>query len=118
MSTTYQKLSNIYNEMLKTDVKEYEESSRRERLQKLDQMVQEAVKLELDEAGEDLGVVGRRGLDMFASLDKYLGDSGLPIFQTFDRLSKARAFFDAKPEQLKPYFGMYQEARAEAWEST
>lgn len=115
MSDHLQIIGTLYNQLLQQDVKEYEQESRTRRLRRLDDAVTETMAKELNNPDKDVLATSKEALTTFGALNEFLVQQGLAAFGSHERLIKAKAFFDADPGQLKEYFGMYREARLEAW---
>jgi hypothetical protein len=111
----FKTVHSLYNELLRRDVREYEEKTKRDRLQRLDISIQDYFRDELTEMKEADQARYQEMLLAFAALDDYLADNGIPEVRGYERLQKANAFFTANPDKLPGQYEHYCKARKEAW---
>jgi hypothetical protein len=108
------KLTQIYSQMLTTDVQEFEKQSQPVRMHRIDTLVQKATKAELNEGG-DAKAISKDYVEFMQALDQLLETNGFVQFKANERMKNALEFFLDSPEQFVDYLDMYQELRTEAW---
>lgn len=114
MNLNERTIYDLYNELLRKDVQEYEQKTVVERLRRLDLAMQAAVR-EYVESGECKPKEYVQCIEFFKAMDAYIEENGVPKFGSYDRLKKANAYFTDDPSQFEEFYDNYFQSRQEAW---
>lgn len=106
-------VQNFYADQLKQDVREYEESTRINRLRRVDEGIRAYAALEFTK-GSVTQKFNKEVIDIFDALDTFI-EQDIPDFRSHDRLNKAMSYFKANPDKLPGAIGQYYQVREEAW---
>lgn len=109
------KLTQIYSQMLKKDVAEFEDASQPSRLKRIDDLIQRATELNISEKVATPEEICTDYIELMGAMDQLLELNGFSQFKRHERLNKALDFFSQSPGEFGDYLGMYQEIRDELW---